>query len=95
MGRENYAGARTLGTIEFMGETFRVVRMRINGKPWRKELILCHGNTAVGASAHLKGETDVVAATARFAELLRQRFKSRDALLPALQDILKRNGARR
>jgi hypothetical protein len=39
---ENYAGARTLATVEHCGLTFRIVRRRFKGKLWRKYLTLLY-----------------------------------------------------
>lgn len=45
--REDYSKSRNLATFDFMGESFRVVRRRLDGKPWRKELMVLHGNAPV------------------------------------------------
>lgn len=37
---EDYTGARVLAHIEHMGETFTIVRRRINGSTWRKYVVL-------------------------------------------------------
>lgn len=88
--REDYATARTLATVEHFGETFRVVRKRINGKPWRKYLTLCHGGVSVTSS--LTRETDPAAIAKQYKELLSRTFKTREEMMPVLQNTIARNG---
>ena len=45
--REDYSKARTLATFVYLVETFRVVRRRFDGRPWRKYLMVLHGNAPV------------------------------------------------
>ena len=82
--REDYTNARTLATIEHLGETFRLVRRRINGKPWRKYLALVHGTVNVASNSHL---TEVDEAVAEFEKLLRKTFSAREALLAVLKQV--------
>ena len=82
---EDYAKARTLATIEHCDETFRVVKRRINGKPWRGYLALVYGDTFV---AGCDGITDVGEATALFLAQLTKLFATRNALLTSLRPIL-------
>ena len=62
-----YNGARTLAIVEHLGEIFRVVRRRVNGKPWRKYVALVHEGCFVGATYRT---TDPVEAAKWFKEQL-------------------------
>ena len=52
--REDYKGARTLATVEHLGETFQIVRRRFNGKPWRGYLALLHGGVNMESGRKFK-----------------------------------------
>ena len=87
MRNEDYATAKTLAKVEHCGETFRVVRRRINGKPWRKYVALVYGDTYV---AGLDGVTDAKEAAATFLVQLTKLFATRNDLLTSLRPILER-----
>ena len=82
--REDYANARTLATIEHLGESFRIVRRRFNGKPWRKYLALVHGNVNVGSTLHI---SDVPEMEQECRRLLVKTFSERDSLLAGLRTV--------
>lgn len=83
--KEAYAGARTLATVEHLGETFRLVRRRINGKPWRKCITLLHGDVCVSYShPRVTDMSDPVECAAYYKDQLSRTYTSRDALLLAL-----------
>jgi hypothetical protein len=79
-----YTGARTLATVEHCGIIFRVVRKRVNGKPWRKYVTLLHDDDDMAGTTEVK-ETDPVKAAAIFKSYLDKVFgdgeKSKQALL--------------
>lgn len=87
---EDYTKARTLHTIEFLGETFRVVRRRVNGKPWRKYLTLLHGNVPMVES--ILDTTDPIEAGAVWRARLSLGFQTAGALKEAIADQRKRVG---
>lgn len=87
MQNENYTNARTLATVEHCGETFRIVRRRINGKPWRLYLALVHGATYV---ANLDPATTAEQGLLVARERLAKCFATREALLASLEPILTR-----
>ncbi len=87
MHNESYKAARTLATVEHVGETFRICWKRINGKPWRKYLALVHGETYVAGADRC---TDPGEAAIEFKKLLEKTFASREAMLPILAATLER-----
>jgi hypothetical protein len=44
---EDYSRSKTLATVEHLGETFRIVRRRFDGKPWRKYLMVLHDGVPI------------------------------------------------
>ena len=84
---EDYSRARTLATVSHHGETFRIVRRRVRGKPWRKYLTLCHG--AISVSDYLlEKTTDPQEAARLYESQLQSTFNDRESLLNAIQEIV-------
>lgn len=82
--REDYKGARTLATVEHLGETFQIVRRRFNGKPWRRYVALLHGGVNMASGSYF---TDVADAASKFGDLLQKTFTDRDELLARIQTV--------
>lgn len=70
--RENYSTARTLATVKHLDITFRIVRRRVNGKPWRKYLTLAYGQTGMCDSP--PDTTDATEAAAHYAAQLERCY---------------------
>lgn len=70
---EDYRTARVLARIEHMGEAFTIVRRRMNGKPWRKYLVLLHNGEEMSASS-MSGETAPEVFQANMRESLARAF---------------------
>lgn len=87
MQNENYATARALATIEHLGETFKIVRRRHDGKPWRGYLALVHGDTMVAQSLDA---ADPKEAAVLYGEKLKKTFATREALLESLVPLLEK-----
>jgi len=87
---EDYARAKTLRTFEYLGETFRLVRRRFRGRPWRKYLTLLHDNVPMVTTDY---RTDPDEALALWSEKIRRTFKTRDAMLAAIAEQKQRIAA--
>lgn len=86
--REDYRKARTLASFEYMGETFRVVRRRFDGKPWRKYLMVLHGNAPVSNDGNAWNDVDDPAECARLCSAyMQKRLAGRDSLAAGLAFI--------
>lgn len=86
--REDYRNARTLASFEYMGETFRVVRRRYDGKPWRKYLMVLHGNAPVSNDGHAWNDVDDPNECARLCfAYMQQRLSERASLVAGLACI--------
>jgi hypothetical protein len=91
MQTEDYKGARILATVEHLGETFQIVRLHVNGKPWRKYVTLLHGGIAMWNG---KGETDPTKAAAEFKRLFEKAFTDRTEMLTQIQTLKHRAAGR-
>jgi len=80
--REDYTGARVLGTIEHLGETFFLVRLRRNGKPFGKGLALTHGGVNMAFNSRI---SSVAEAISEFKGQFQKVFKDRTTLLAEIQ----------
>lgn len=85
--REDYSKSRTLASFEFMGELFRVVRRRLDGKPWRKELMVLHGNTPVANEGYAWNDTTDPAECAKLCYAYMETRLSRESLAEGLARI--------
>jgi len=86
---EDYSRARALATVEHLGETFRVVRRRFDGKHWRGYLALVHG-AALMSHGTYPDTTDPGEAAAFFKSLLVRTFKDRESLQRAIRETKER-----
>jgi hypothetical protein len=80
---EDYTRARTLRAFEYLGESFRIVRRRINGKPWRKYLTMLHDNVPMVTTDY---RTDPDEALLLWGKKIRRTFKSAEALRAAIAE---------
>jgi len=84
---EDYTRSRTLRTFEFRGEEFRIVKRRVNGKPWRGYLMLLHDNVPMITSYR---DGDVADAETFWLEALKRVFKTKTALVEEIAAQKKR-----
>jgi hypothetical protein len=84
MQTEDYKGARILATVEHLGETFQIVRWRVNGKPWRKYMALLYGGIVM---SYGKGETNPTRAATEFKHLFEKTFTDRTEMLTRIQTL--------
>jgi hypothetical protein len=87
IGREDYSRSRVLAKVEHLGLHFGIVRKRVNGKPWRKYLVLIFNGQAV---ASCRAETDPTAAATWVKAKFSQCFTTREKLDAELNNILAR-----
>lgn len=82
MQAEDYTGARTLATVEHLGETFQIVRQRVNGKLWRKYVTLLHDGIVMANGGR---ENDPAEAAAEFKLKFEKVFTDRAVMLAGIQ----------
>jgi len=90
---EDYTRSRTLCSFEYLGESFRIVRRRLRGKPWpgrgRGYLMLLHDNVPMTAD----WQTDPDKALAVWSERTKRAFKTREELKKAIAEQKQRLAA--
>lgn len=85
---ECYKGARTLYSFEYLGETFRVVRRRFDGRHWRGYLMLLHGDVPMIDNDFKVG--NAVAAGNQWHGDMERTFKTREQLVSAIAEVTER-----
>ena len=86
--REDYSKSRTFAAFEYMGESFRVVRRRLDGRHWRGYLMVLHGNAPVANEGYAWNDTSDPAECAKLCRAyMETRLTSRQSLAEGLAFI--------